>query len=59
MDRFIKVQKNGEVISIHPDTLKEHQSLGWVIVDEKIAAAVVAAEEVKETTKVETGKGKK
>jgi hypothetical protein len=35
MSELIKVTKDGEVIEVHPDALKNHQELGWVVVEEK------------------------
>jgi hypothetical protein len=39
MTNFIKVEKDGETIEVHPDALKNHLELGWVIVVEETAHA--------------------
>lgn len=41
MSEFIKVEKDGEVIEVHPDALADHKRLGWV----EVAVAVEAPEE--------------
>ena len=29
--RLVTVAKNGECLDVHPETLAEHQKLGWVV----------------------------
>jgi len=34
MTNFIKIEKDGEIIEVHPDALADHKSVGWVEVVE-------------------------
>lgn len=31
--QLVTIAKNGECLAVHPDTLDEHQKLGWVVCD--------------------------
>jgi hypothetical protein len=33
-DQFVPMFKDGETIRVHPDIVKEHETLGWVVVVE-------------------------
>lgn len=32
--KYIPVQKDGEVIRVHPDQVEQHQRLGWQVKEE-------------------------
>ena len=43
MSGFVRVEKNGEVIEVHPDALENHKQLGWKVCAD---VPVVKADEV-------------
>ena len=30
---FVKMEKDGEVIEVHPETVQSHKNAGWAIVE--------------------------
>ena len=53
MSDFIKVEKDGEVIAVHPDALKDHQQLGWkILVELSLDEAEAKIEELPAETPV-------
>jgi hypothetical protein len=43
MSELIKMEKDGEVIEVHPLAMEDHKSLGWKVVGEADADAAPAA----------------
>lgn len=50
--KLVTVAKNGDCLDVHPDTLAEHQKLGWVVCErEEVVAEGTATDESQEAPK--------
>jgi hypothetical protein len=57
MSEFIRVSKNGEIIEVHPDALKDHERLGWtVVIEEKESVSAETPTESKKETRKNSSK---
>jgi hypothetical protein len=60
MNELVKMRKDGKEIEVSPLTVKDHKSLGWVVVGEDPTAAAPAdAPKAGKKSRPRSGPGKK